>query len=510
MYDIIVTTQRTGENMKKIFLICFVIVYTILHPFSTIYAKNLLEDDKEIEGKETVEQTEQVEHLYKGELWPYISAKAACVLDAKTGLLVYDKNMNHIKYPASMTKVMTALLLVEYIEENNIDLEERVTMSFEAVYGIAPDSSTIYLDVDETINLKEALFAIMIRSANEVSVSVAEYISGSEEEFAKKMTHRARELGAKHTNFVNAHGLHDNDHYTTPYDMALIMKEAITHELFKEAISTIKFDIPPTEKFEETRYLQTTNRLILDTQSVYDPTCFGGKTGFTNKAQHTLASYFIEGEKEVIVVVMEGERDGKFIDSAQLAKKAFEEYKTMTIEQKEPLQQYVSVIEDGDLIGQTYVEAKGSVEMCLPYMPEEEIIEWTLKLPEADNEYLSKEPIGVLEAWCGSILVGTTDIYRSFFLPASFNQLENMHSGIEEAIAKTTGDNRGMASKDILFDYPKPSLQVEEKSKTPLYIILGGISSGILVFLFVLIRVIYQRYEKKKRNQRPVRRAQTN
>ena len=151
-----------------------------------------------------------------------LDADAAILIDATTGEILYEKNPYKKEYPASITKLMTMLLAFE-----NCSLDETVTFSRNAVYSIEPGSSNIGIDQGEELTVEQCLYGIMLQSANEVSNGIAEHIDGSMEEFAKHMTQRAKELGAQNTNFVNANGLHDENHYTTAYDMALIAKELL-------------------------------------------------------------------------------------------------------------------------------------------------------------------------------------------------------------------------------------------------------------------------------------------
>lgn len=158
---------------------------------------------------------------------PNVSSEAAVLMDAGTGQILYQKNMDQKEYPASTTKIMTVLLALE-----NGEFDDVLTMSHDAVFSILRGSSHIALTTDEQITLEQAVYAALLASANDAANGIAEYVSGSMEAFAEKMTERAHELGAINTHFVNAHGLDDENHYTTAHDLALIMQEAIKHEEF--------------------------------------------------------------------------------------------------------------------------------------------------------------------------------------------------------------------------------------------------------------------------------------
>ena len=151
---------------------------------------------------------------------PTVVAETAILMDAASGEVLYNKNAEQKMFPASITKLMTILLALEHGE-----LTDKITFSHEAIYSIEPGSAHIAIQEGETLTLEQVLRAIILRSANEASNGVAEYVDGSIEAFTKHMTERAKELGCKNTNFLTANGLHDENHYTTAYDMALIAKD---------------------------------------------------------------------------------------------------------------------------------------------------------------------------------------------------------------------------------------------------------------------------------------------
>ena len=263
-----------------------------------------------------------------------LTAESAIVIDAKTGAVVFEKNSLEKYYPASITKIMTALLTLEYIQKSGDEaacLSERVYFSHEAVYSLPSDSSGIAMDEGESLSLEQALYAIMLPSANEVSNAVAEHIAGSFYDFTLMMNKRAKELGAADTNFKNPHGYHDDDHYTTARDISLIMRECVRHPFFVTLISTVKYEIPPTEKQSETRELFNTNRMIRESD-YYNPDVVGGKTGFTTPAGHTLAAYSKKEAGplfpgiELITVVLKSERNVMYEDTQALLDYGFKIY----------------------------------------------------------------------------------------------------------------------------------------------------------------------------------------
>lgn len=204
---------------------------------------------------------------------PEINGSYAISIDATTGEVLYDKNSREEAYPASVTKIMTALLFLE-----NVEAGEKITLSANAVNQVK-SNSVIDLKVGEQIERDEALKIMMILSANDVAMAIAEYVSGSEEEFAKLMNNRAKELGATNTNFITPNGLHHPEHKTTAYDMALIAKEAIKNPTLLEVIGTPKATVNTSR--------QTVT--ITNPSKIHeDPDTLGGKTGYTSQAKNTL------------------------------------------------------------------------------------------------------------------------------------------------------------------------------------------------------------------------------
>lgn len=232
---------------------------------------------------------------------PSLISKASIVMDANTGVILYQNNANEKLYPASITKIMTALVALE-----NSSLDEVVTFSNDAVYGIEKNSSNVGVYVGEQMTMEQCLYAMLLESANEVSTGIAEHIAGSVEAFTKLMNAKAKELGCKNTHFTNANGLHDDNHYTSAYDMALISQEAYKYSTFRTIISTKQFIVPSTNMREEPLYFNNHHEMMNPRKYLryrYEY-CTGGKTGYTDMAKNTLVSYATKDGVDLICVVM--------------------------------------------------------------------------------------------------------------------------------------------------------------------------------------------------------------
>ncbi|MBE6887619.1 MAG: D-alanyl-D-alanine carboxypeptidase [Ruminococcaceae bacterium] len=256
----------------------------------------------------------------------YLKSETAVLMEASTGAVLFDKNMNRQMYPASITKVMTAMLALE-----NSDNGELLTASHNAVYSLPYNTSHIALGEGEQLTMENALYALGIESANDAANVIAEHIGGSTENFAQLMTQKARNIGAFNTNFTNPHGLPDNSHYTTAYDMALITAAALKTDGITDYFSTNRYDMPPTNTRDVVRQFWNANYYI----NGYEE-CEGllmSKTGWTEEAQHTMVTVAKRGNVTLVAVVMSSQHKGdKFDDTTALLDYGFANYDTITLE----------------------------------------------------------------------------------------------------------------------------------------------------------------------------------
>lgn len=227
---------------------------------------------------------------------PEIESAAAIVMEASTGSILYNKAAYDAYYPASTTKLMTSLLAIE-----QCPLSDIITCSRDSVESIGWDSSRIGLIEGESIDMENALYAILLASANEVSYAVAEHIGGTVENFVSLMNERAKDLGCVNTNFVNPHGLDNEQHYSCPYDLALIAKKAMEYTTFRRVSGSYNHKIPETNK-NEARWISNTHPLIKK-NVVYDGV-FAGKTGSTSKAGNCLVTCAERNGMTLICVIM--------------------------------------------------------------------------------------------------------------------------------------------------------------------------------------------------------------
>ena len=255
---------------------------------------------------------------------PKIEGKAAVVMDMQTGSVIYSKNPNERLYPASITKIMTTLLACE-----NLDMNDTIVVSQAAAYGIEVGSSSIYADTGEVFTVEQALMAVMLESANEMSLAVAEKVSGSVKKFVEMMNERAKQLGCTGTHFNNPNGLPDKNHYTTASDMAKISKAAWYNPLFRKFVSKDLYEIPPTNVQKETRYLLNHHKMMEGRDYAYEGV-MGGKTGYTTDAGSTLVTYAKRGEMRLVTVVLNSVY-GAYSDTASLLDYGFDNFQKVSM-----------------------------------------------------------------------------------------------------------------------------------------------------------------------------------
>lgn len=242
---------------------------------------------------------------------PEIASEAAVLYDATAKQVLYSKNPDKQMYPASITKIMTVLLAAE-----KLSLSDVITFKASATENLESGYTNVSMTTGDTMSVKDAMYAILLKSACEVSNGVAEKVSGTQSAFADLMNKRAKELGCKNTNFRNASGLNDSKHLTTAYDMALIAAAAFNNQTFRTVASTKSYTLPASKKRGSLK-LTNSNKMLYSTNAEYVEGIVGGKTGYTSKAGNTLVENADIGGHQLVAVVMKS--SGKqYTDSQKL------------------------------------------------------------------------------------------------------------------------------------------------------------------------------------------------
>ncbi len=239
---------------------------------------------------------------------PSVTAEAVLLADLDSGNILYEKNMHTRRSPASLTKIMTGLLAVEAVERGDISMDTVITAPADCWTGLDSDSSNAEISPGEQMNFGDFLYCALVKSANEACNVVASAVAGNIQNFVNRMNTRAAELGAANTYFSDTNGLSSDRHYTTAYDLFLISREAMHHELFVEISDTLTYQIPPTNIYKKTRTLKNSNALICQ-ESVYgDDYIYSGasgvKTGYTNAAGYCLVSTAEKDDVRLLAVLL--------------------------------------------------------------------------------------------------------------------------------------------------------------------------------------------------------------
>jgi len=258
---------------------------------------------------------------------------------------LYGKNAEQKMYPASTTKILTAILAIEHYS-----LEEKLTASYESVMSIPSGYSNAAIQVGESLTVKELLEVFLVHSANEAGFILAENISGSFSKFANLMNKKTEEIGCKNTHFTNPSGLHDENHYSTAYDLAQIAKYCMQNKTFRSIVSMPTCTVEPSEIYEE-RFFRNTNEMLNPKSQYYNEYIIGIKTGYTSLAKNCLISGYKKNNTELISVVLGapasvGDKglSGKYTDTQTLFDYGIENYS------------YKNIIPAGEVVTQIEVE----------------------------------------------------------------------------------------------------------------------------------------------------------
>ena len=261
--------------------------------------------------------------------WPQasdISSTAAIVMETSTNTVLYSKNADQALYPASAVKVMTCLMALE-----NSSLDDQVTMTATGVSGVTDGGANISAQLDEVFTMEQCLYAIMVASANDIALQVAEHISGSVEDFVATMNTRAQELGCTNTVFTNPTGLPDENQHTTAHDMALIMEAAMANDTFRTIAQTTSYTIPATNVSGGDRVLTNNFTMINSSSDSYYEPCIGGKEGYTEASGSTLVCEASKNNMKLVCVVLNGASGVTDDEAIALLNYGFDNFTPLTL-----------------------------------------------------------------------------------------------------------------------------------------------------------------------------------
>lgn len=371
--------------MKKkiinlIFIFILIFLYNLIFP-QFLLANNIITDE--------LESNERTEDIFKN-----ITAPNLLLAETTTGKILYERNSDERIYPASLTKLMTAILVVE-----NCELDEIVTVSDNAVNSVPSGYVNANLQVGEELTVEDLLYVMLIPSANDAANALAEHVGGNIESFSSMMNTRAKELGCIGSNFTNPSGLHQEEHYTTTKDLFLISQKAIENNLIKKIIGTTTYSLPSTNKYtKEARTFTTTNYMIRKSLTkYYCDYCIGAKTGYTGDAKNCVVEFAKKDGIELTAIVM-GEdskvKGQKFLDAKEMFEYVFQNYNFKKLAKQNDKYETVRVINGTKDTNQLEVLYKNSVNILIENNAEKEIetkVEYTnLKAPIQKGNIVGK------------------------------------------------------------------------------------------------------------------------
>ncbi|MBR1772215.1 MAG: D-alanyl-D-alanine carboxypeptidase [Lachnospiraceae bacterium] len=410
---------------------------------------------------------------------PVVSAESAILMDLDTGVILYAKNIHAQEYPASTTKILTTLIASE-----RCTLDETVTFSHAAVFGIPVGSNHVAMNEGDTLTMEQCLQAILIRSANEVSYAVAEHIGGTWDGFAQIMNDRAKELGCVDSHFVNPNGLPDADHYTSAYDLAMIGRAFFSDELLCQ-ITTM----PYLRLTKSNGELVDANQMeLLPGKKYAYEYLVGCKTGYTNDARNSLVSCAEKDGMKLICVVLKDESPYHYEDTIALFNYGFSNFSKLNISRTETKYNIESsgFYSDNDILGNSKPILQLNQDDCL-------ILPQTISFEDLDAE----------------ISYETDHANQVALISYSYNGVPLGHVSVDLATNEQTGYS---------FD---PVVQKEEpaKPKIPTVIFINvlkvflwivGIAAALLLLLFLYrsYRIYNKRHPNSRRNWRRRRRKE--
>ncbi len=394
---------------------------------------------------------------------PQIYSESGIVMDVDSGAILYAKNIDDKHYPASITKVMTALVALQHYE-----MDEIVHFTWDDIRFLEYGDAHIGIKPDEELTMEDCMFGMLLASANEVSHAIGAHMEGGFDEFLRVMNETSKELGCKNSNWMNTHGLHDPEHYTSCYDMALISSEVFKYDKFREITNTYQHIIPVTNITNEQRYVHQNHKMLRDWDQRYYEYCVGGKTGYTDQALTTLVTYATKKDANnqdvnLVAVVMRthGGGNNAYVDTEAMLNYGFDNFSKIKIAK--------DVIGDESKIEKMEEEAY----VMLPN---------TLKVEDVEivKEYPSDlgDKTGKIIFQCGEACVGEMEMIIS---QEYYNKIHNIK---EVEMDKNDKDDKKSLGLGLVWK-----------------IILGTFLFIVAAFFALLFYVDYKRKLKRKRRR---------
>ncbi|MEE1314563.1 MAG: D-alanyl-D-alanine carboxypeptidase family protein [Faecalimonas sp.] len=278
---------------------------------------------------------------------PQIYSESGIVMDMDSGAILYAKNIDDQHYPASITKVATALVALQHYE-----MDEIVKFTWDDIGFLEYGDAHIAMKEDEEISMEDAMYGMLLASANEVSHAIGAHMEGGYDTFLEVMNETTKELGCTNSNWMNTHGLHDAEHYTSARDMALISSAVFQYEKFREITATYQHVIPETSMTAEKRYVHQNHKMIRDWDNRYYEYCVGGKTGYTDQALSTLVTFATKDDLNLVAVVMRthGGGNNAYADTRAMLDYAFDNFSKTVVTEEMIIDERISKLSEGEYL----------------------------------------------------------------------------------------------------------------------------------------------------------------
>lgn len=399
--------------MKKRLIIILMIFISLIN----IYHLSFADDNLTLTTSETLTANDTISNVSDPNFTIY--SDGAILIDSKTGNILAQKDMDKQLYPASTTKILTAIIAIE-----KLNLDDVLTASYTAVMSIPSGYSNAGIKEGEQFTVSDLLDMFLIHSANEIGYIFAEHISGSISEFANLMNEKAKELGCKNTHFTNPSGIQDPEHYSTAYDMAQIARYCMKNETFRNIVNKDSCKIAATSLYPEERYFKNTNSLLDPSNRYYYEYAIGVKTGFTSQAKNCLIACSVKDGVELIAVLLGAEAtetglSGRYTDAINLFNYGFENYKIKNFLDANTVIQELQIKNATKETKILNVVAKDSLSTLLPANYDVTNLQYSIELkndilaPIAKDSVLGKITYNIDGITYTSDLIASSDVLKS-------------------------------------------------------------------------------------------------
>ena len=495
--------------MKKSRILSIILLLSIL--FSQI-AFPIYASETETTAPEVPEETEAPwaddptgyrKNLLAGAPAYEAGCETALLLELHSGIVVYAKNAESMVYPASLTKIMTCMVALEYAGR---DLDKMVTVSDSALAGIAEAGGDVRLQAGERLTLRDLLYYLMVNSTNEAGNVIAEYVAGDIPSFVNLMNKTAKELGCTGTRFANTHGLHDSGHYTTARDLSIITRKALTYEAFREISNTVEYTVPATN-LSNARKITTTNYLILndgnyyladngENYTYYLKEASGIKTGYTSAAGRCVISRASDGNMDLLCIIMGAEtkmmsdgnvRYDNFVEAKKLFNYGFSNFAYAKVATAGMAPMFPAEVQYAKDKRGVVLVPSSDVSCLLPKEYDKDKVTTSFELNDPKGLVAPLEQgqkVGTLNIFYEGTLVGSTEL-------ETLTAVEE--KSVDKALAEFTGKDKSEEEKSLLqklFGY----------WYVPVLMVLA-------LFLLLLIRNALYRHSRRKALERRRKRA---